>query len=222
MNLLAFDTSTTACSVALQKGEQVKVLHQVAPRQHAKLILLMIQELLRNSSLTLDALDALAFGCGPGSFTGIRIASSVAQGIGAVKQIPVIPISSLAAMAQAAVTIKPFSPIKKYFVAIDAHMEKIYWAIYQINQQNIVELVGQEDLCSPEEVAIPQASSDWVAIGDGWEKYQEKLFSSLTFTPSIIQPPELSIAAAILPLASIKLAQGQWINACDAIPVYLR
>lgn len=219
MKILAFDTSTTACSVALQSGDEIKVLHEVAPMQQARRILIIIQKLLADSSLTLADLDAIAFGCGPGSFTGIRIASSVAQGIGFAKDLPIIRISSLAAFAQAA-----FEAGKgaKYLIAVDAHMQQIYWAIYAANQHGFVELTNQELVCSPEDIIPPENTHDWYAVGDGWEKYREKLLARLGFEPTIISSSPLPIAKAILRLASESYTKGDNVTASDAIPVYLR
>src|SRR5690606_29845388 len=102
MKLLAIDTSAQACSIALQIDDEVKVWHEVVPMQQAQLILPRINQLLQESNLSLNQLDAVAFGCGPGSFTGVRIATSLAQGLGYALNIPLIPISSLAGLAQAA------------------------------------------------------------------------------------------------------------------------
>src|SRR5690349_9145853 len=134
--ILAFDTSTSACTVALQNGDFVSVRHQLAPKQQAQLILPMINELLSSTSLTANELDAIAYGCGPGSFTGIRIASSVAQGIGFAINKPIIPVSSLAALAQTAFLEQQWT---RLLVAVDARMGKIYWANYVINPSGIAE-----------------------------------------------------------------------------------
>src|SRR5579871_1229278 len=100
--ILAFDTSSQVCSVALLNGETITSSYQIAPMQQAKLILPMIQKIIKAANITLDELDAIAYGCGPGSFTGMRVANSVAQGLGFAKHLPLIRISSLAILAQSA------------------------------------------------------------------------------------------------------------------------
>jgi len=218
MKILAFDTSTTACSVAIQNGNQIKCLDRVAPMQQAKLILPMINELLEASSLTLAHLDAIAYGCGPGSFTGIRIASSVAQGIGFATQKPIIKVSSLAALAQAAFLEQHCT---KMLVAVDARMDQIYWASYEVRNKGSVELVNQEWLCRPENVCIPEMN-DWCGVGDGWGIYAQALTSRSGFTLQSIYSSQLPSAQAILQLARVKYDKNEWITASEAIPVYLR
>jgi len=218
MNLLAFDTSTTACSIAIQKGDEVRLSHQIAPMQQARLILPVIQDLLNSVALTVNDLDAIVYGCGPGSFTGIRIASSVAQGIAFALNKPVVQISSLAAIAQSGLRDQH---LNRMLVAVDARMDEIYWAAYEANKQGYVELQGQEQVSKPEDVTLP-AGDDWYGVGDGWLKYQDDLASRLGFRPHAIYPAVLPTAEDLLQLARIKLAQGEWVAAADAVPVYLR
>ena len=230
LKILAFDTSSSACSVALQNGDKINYLNKIAPMQQARLILPMIQELLHSSALTLKQLDAIAYGCGPGSFTGMRIASSVAQGIGLATNVPIIRISSLAAIAQAAFLEQQWT---KLLVALDARMQETYWAIYELGKHGRVELVEEEQACAPKKVTIPESISrilrdsdgkklDWCGVGDGWEKYREALVMRLGFEPQAINASQLPTAIAILELAKGKLDQGDWITAADAVPAYLR
>jgi tRNA threonylcarbamoyladenosine biosynthesis protein TsaB len=225
LKILAFDTSSSACSVSLQNGHEIKSLHKIAPMQQARLILPAIQELLDSSSLTLNQLDAIAYGCGPGSFTGMRIASSVAQGIGLATKLPIIRISSLAAIAQAAFLERQWT---KLLVALDARMEEVYWAVYKLGGHGRVELIGEEQVCDPKKVTMPESGEscekglNWYGIGDGWEKYREVLITRLGFQPRIINALQLPTAEAILELAKTKLDQDDWVAAYDAIPTYLR
>lgn len=221
MNILAFDTSFSACSVALQQDDRVTFLHQMAPMQHTRLILPMIQELLSAAALSPSELDAIAYGCGPGSFTGIRIANSVAQGIGFGAQIPLFPVSSLAAMAQTCLT-DLTNQISRLLVAVQAQREQIYWAVYEPDTEECVTLLGQECLCSPEEIRIPSPQIPInIGVGNGWEMYLARLTAQLGFTPQAIHSQALPTAQAILKLASSKIKQGKGIDAANAMPIYL-
>src|SRR5437868_4084123 len=199
-NILAFDTSATVCSVAIQHNEQIHFSHKIAPMQQAKLILPMIQDLLAESSLSFADLDAIAYGSGPGSFTGIRIANSVAQGIAFAAQKPVIQVSSLAILAEAAFLQQS---CQNMLVAVDARMNQIYWAHYQVGQKGYVELVGEEQLCIPADIHLPD-NNNGCGVGDGWEKYTDTLVTRLGFKPESIYATELPTALALLPLAQAK------------------
>ena len=217
VNLLAFDTSYNACSIALSKNGKVKVLHEVLPRQQAQCLLPMIQALLLDASLTLNHLDAVAYACGPGSFTGIRIASSVAQGLGLALTKPIIQLSSLALLAQAAFLEKKW---EKILVAVDARMQQIYWAKYVV-KAGIVELLDTEQLTHANAISLPQGK-DWYGVGDGWEGYAENLIHTLSFTPYDIVSTQLPTADALMPLMLARLAKKEVITPKEAIPTYLR
>ncbi len=208
--MLAFDTSASAISVALQKNDEVRILHQFAPMQQAKLILPMIQQLLADFSLTFTDLDAIAYGCGPGSFTGTRIASSVAQGLAFAADKPVIPVSSLAILAQ---TVYRKYQCRTIVIVVDARMEQVYFARYEVNQEGIACLVGEEQLCSPSDIHLP-AGDDWCGAGDGWNR--------LSDIKANIYADELPSADALLQLAMLKFAQNEGVNAAQAVPTYLR
>ncbi len=200
MNILAFDTSSQACSIALRSGEMLRVHHQIAPMQHAKLILSLIQDLLVSCSLKLDDLDMIAYGKGPGSFTGNRIAACTAQGLGFAINKPIVAISSLAAIAQ---TVHLEKQAKHYFVAVDAHHQgQIYWARYDSDETGRVVLQGEESLCLPqalERLANP-TMADSCGLGDAWEKYRNELIERVGFEPSVIDPTQLPNALGILAL----------------------
>jgi tRNA threonylcarbamoyladenosine biosynthesis protein TsaB len=218
VRLLAFDTSSPACSVALldtakPAGEQILSLHKIMPMQQGKLILPMINTILSSSFLTLHDLDAIAYGRGPGSFTGIRIASSVAQGLGFATKFRLIPISSLAAIAQTAYLEQQWAYL---LVALDARMGGVYWAQYKVNQLGLVELIGREEVSAPETVGMPENTNNWYGVGDGWEKY------NLGIQPKATNSKLLPTAQAILSLARVKFEQGEWVKANEAVPVYLR
>lgn len=177
----------------------------------------MVKELILSNYIKLNQLDAIAYGSGPGSFTGVRIATSVAQGIGFAAKLPVIPISSLAALAQSAYLENQGST---FFIAVDARMDQIYWAVYQTNQQGYVELIGKEKLCSPGEISCFEIEG--YGIGDGWEKYEKILVKRLGFQPEAVYSSQQTTANAIIQLAKIKFEREEWVAPSEAVPVYLR
>lgn len=222
VNILAFDTSSSACSVALLYEDtdgagQCLVSHQIVPMQHARLLLPTIASLLKSASLPLNRLDAVAYGCGPGSYTGIRIASTAAQGIGFAAGLPLIPVSSLAAIAQGVYMHKGNQPL---LVAVDARMGKIYWAGYQIGADGIAKAVIPDQLLKPDAIP-PLTAGPWHGVGDGWEKYSEIINKQIEFKPISIDRAAKPTAEAIAKLASIKAKQGEWVGAAEALPVYL-
>ncbi|MDI9229458.1 tRNA (adenosine(37)-N6)-threonylcarbamoyltransferase complex dimerization subunit type 1 TsaB, partial [Serratia bockelmannii] len=126
--ILALDTATEACSAALLNQQQIYARFEIAPRDHTQRILPLVQELLQVQQLELTALDALAFGRGPGSFTGVRIGIGIAQGLALGANLPMIGVSSLATMAQGAWRL---TGATRVLAAIDARMGEVYWAEYQ-------------------------------------------------------------------------------------------
>lgn len=216
MKLLAIDTATEACSAALHVDDVVTTKYEIAPRKHAELILTMVDELLSASRLSLIQLDALAFGRGPGAFTGVRIATGVIQGLAMSAECPVVPVSTLAALAQGAL-----SESKKVACAIDARMGEVYWALYQADDKNIMQLVGEESVCPPELINIPDSGS-WLGVGSGWETYEQELQDRMGDTLLRYRPGDYPSAKAICTLAVDAYQRGEYVDAADALPVYLR
>jgi tRNA threonylcarbamoyladenosine biosynthesis protein TsaB len=193
--------------------------------QQASLILPMLQQILADASLSLNQLDMIAYGCGPGSFTGIRIACAVAQGLGFAYSLPIMPISSLAALAQAAWMEHQWPQL---LVAVDARMGEVYWSVYtkQLGT-DYVDLIGQEHLYKPESVIIPSNielnSANWYGLGDAWLPYKSQMLAVLGIEPCAFSTEQQPTADAILRLAKRKLEQGgSGIQATEAIPIYLR
>lgn len=213
MNLLAIDTSSKGSSVALKIGNKTYSIEDESSQKQAQSILFLIDRLLKEASARLEELGGLAFGCGPGSFTGIRIATSVVQGLGFALNLPVIPISSLAALAQ---TIYLEQGWDKLIVGTDARMHEVYWGIYKI-QNGFAELSRPEEVCKPYEFNFPQDPS-WYGVGDAWEAYKD----SISYQPKDIASRTTVKAAAVLDLAQQKLEKNEWIHAQDAVPTYLR
>jgi tRNA threonylcarbamoyladenosine biosynthesis protein TsaB len=178
----------------------------------------MISELLESADVRFDELHALAYGCGPGSFTGVRIAASVAQGLGFASNLPLIKISSLAAAAQSA-----FHELewRKILVAMDARIQEVYWGAYQVNTHGLVELVGTEIVCAPGKVPIPPGDN-WYAIGNGWQEHGRSLLEHLPYAPLEIDVARVPDATGIVLLAEQKYNREEWIPISEALPVYLR
>lgn len=214
MKLLAIDTSTSACSVALLNDEKVTSFHLDAPMQQAQRILPAIHDLLQQSQLTLSELDAFAFGRGPGSFTGVRIATSVIQGLAVVVERPVIAVSSLAAVAQAAYTDLGW---KNLLVVMDARMQEVYWGAYTVNTQGLVELSGKEHVTLPEKIIAPDGEN-WTGVGTGWGEYANRI--PFHYAQEAVE--RLPMASAILALAQEKYRKHHFSPASEAVPVYLR
>lgn len=221
MNLLALETATDACSVAIQL-KSTGGFHQhmiIAPQQHAYQLLSMIEQLLTLTGLSRTQLDGIAFGCGPGSFTGVRIAASVTQGIALALDLPVVAISTLAILAQGCYR---QTQAQSIWVALDARMEEVYWGNYQI-QQGLAILKGDEQVCPPSAVPIQSGQPGGYAWGNGWERYSEALVAR-TGQPVLPVAPFSCYPEAqdMIPLAQAAFHQGLAVPAELALPVYIR
>lgn len=218
MKLLAFDTATEACSCALYVNGETQAQFTVAPQKHAELILTMIDTLLANAELLPNQLDGIAFGQGPGSFTGLRIASGVVQGIAFGADLPVAPISSLATLAQG---IYLEYKVTQILAAFDARMEEVYWGCYALNEQGIMQQVEREMVCKPQAVPLPKTTG-WYGAGTGWASYTQLLLSRLGGHVLTYYPDCFPDAQAMIPLAMNAFQNGQTVSAEHALPVYLR
>jgi tRNA threonylcarbamoyladenosine biosynthesis protein TsaB len=213
--LLALDTATEACSVALLHDGQVRSHYEVIPRLHAQRLLPMIQAILAEAGIALSAVDALAFGRGPGAFTGVRIAIGVVQGLAFALDRPVLPVSSLATLAQRALREHGAQQVA---AAIDARMDEVYWGCYRA-QEGEMRLQGSEAVLAPEQAILPRgAEGDWFAAGTGWGTH----VSRMTMTPAGIDGGMLPHALDLLQLAAFAWARGEALPAEEAQPVYLR
>ncbi|MCG6969394.1 MAG: tRNA (adenosine(37)-N6)-threonylcarbamoyltransferase complex dimerization subunit type 1 TsaB [Gammaproteobacteria bacterium] len=216
MKILALDTSTEACSAALLIDSHVSQRYEVAPREHGALILPMIEQLLNEAGIDVSQLDALAFGRGPGAFVGVRIASGVAQGIAFAADLPVVPVSSLAALAQGV-------EYANVYAAIDARMDEVYWAAYHKASTGVVELVGDETVCPPHAViAAPGDSrSPWYGVGSGWGVYADELHKQVGVVCDY-DAHRYPQAKHIARIAETQFIQGGAVQADQAMPTYLR
>lgn len=217
MKLLAVETATEACSAALIIDGEVRERYQHAPKEHTKLILPMVDELMAEAGLLPTQLDAMAFGCGPGSFTGVRIATGVAHGIALGADLPVVPVSTLAALAQ-----DYFSrnPAEVAFVGMDARMQEIFWGVYQKNTAGFAELIGSEAVTPAGQVSFPDLQG--AGVGSAWRVYQAILSGRLGDRVEPIEAEVWPRAGAIAVLAAESARLGRAVPVEQAMPVYLR
>ena len=222
VKILALDTATEACSAALYIDGVITSQYELAPREHSRLILRMLDELLSQADLTVGDLDAIAFGRGPGSFMGLRIAAGVVQGIAFAYDLPVIPVSTLKAIAQRAYD---ETGISNVLSAIDARMDEVYWAACHHDEDGW-SYDGEERVISPDKLDVQhimsQRSGSWVAAGSGWKNYSERLLPEDGSRPEVILDDCFPSAEVIAKLAAKEFETGNTVPAEQAIPVYLR
>jgi tRNA threonylcarbamoyladenosine biosynthesis protein TsaB len=212
--ILALDTATEACSAALYAQGDITSRFQVDPRGHARNILPMVEALLNAAGLAIRDLDAIAFGRGPGSFTGLRIAAGITQGLAFAAELPVIPVSTLATLAQGAQN-------DEVLTAIDARMQEVYWGAFRRDRDGVMQPVIEEAVCPPQQVTCP-GRGEWQARGSGWKAYAEALNDHCTGRILQYEPDALPHAADMIPIALQLYRQGRTVSAEQAVPVYLR
>ena len=227
-NILAIETATEACSAALiiTDYENIKEYErfQLAPREHTKLILPMLEEVLAEAGIKLQDIDAIAFGRGPGAFTGLRIAAGITQGLALSIDKPVIPVSTLGALALQAVEVS-HNHKATIISALDARMGEVYWGEFKFVDDRIV-LIGNERVSSPEilEDRLSKITKDnkIITIGSGWDVHKEVLFKKEKMNNIVhlkeIFPNALAIAKTALTL----FLDGNTVSSEDAQPVYIR
>ena len=217
MKILAFDTSSEYCSVALLLERDILGEEVLAGQRHSELVLPMVSRILDESGLTLAQLDGIAFGSGPGSFTGLRIACGIAQGLAFGAGLPVIGIGTLEALAQQAGG-------TRVIAALDARMHEIYHAAYR-KVLDEWQAVSEPTLCLPQEappIQIQMQEQDWTGCGSGFDMYPEVLRTRyegyLNHIISGVRPD----ARAMAQLAAPRFARGQGVDPADAAPLYIR
>lgn len=216
MLLLALDTSSDACSAAVLTNEACWTEFELTPRAHTQLILPMVESVLKQANLELTHMDAIAFGRGPGAFTGVRIATGVAQGLALAANKWVLPVSTLAALAQQAYQ---QLQAQKILVALDARMGEVYWGVFQVVAGQI-QLQSEEQVLTPNAIDLPK-DSGWLAVGSGWSAYPE-LAERASDLVTAIYADWLPSAEFIAQLAWQDYQAGRAIPAEQAQPIYLR
>jgi len=218
MKLLAFETSTEACSVAVFDNGQVLERFELAPRRHAELALPWADALLAEAGLSRSQLDAVAVGRGPGAFTGVRLGIAIAQGIALGLDIPVIPVSTLQALACCALN---GGEQRRIVAAIDARMGEIYAAAFRAEGGGLTAL-GQETVLAPDAFHLPDEQNGWYGVGTGFAAQNGALATRLQHRFTAIDAAALPHARDIAHLAAQAFARGETVAPEHLQPAYLR
>ena len=219
MKILALDTATENCSAALLFDGRLSTREERLPRGHAERILPMVDELLAESGTALRGLDAIAYGRGPGAFTGVRLAASITQGLAFGAGLPVVPVSDLRAVAQRAFDAGPEACV---LVCSDARMQEVYWGCFERAADGLARAVGEEHVSPPAQVSLPRDWPDGTpGVGSGFAAYPDlarTLAGRVKARPDTLLPR----AAEIARLAHPEAVAGRVLAADQAVPVYLR
>jgi tRNA threonylcarbamoyladenosine biosynthesis protein TsaB len=213
MKLLVLDTSTEYCSAALWLDGLIRARRVLAGQRHSSLLLPMVDELLRESGIGLRQLDGIGYGAGPGSFTGLRIACAVTQGLAFGADLPVVGVSTLESMAEQA-------GAEHVLTVLDARMAEVYWAAYQRGEAGWRSVV-EPQLALPGSVSVPEGGG-WVGAGNGFVVLGEVLRPRLAAQLARIDDTLMPDAAAMAPLADRAFERGEGVDAALAAPIYLR
>jgi tRNA threonylcarbamoyladenosine biosynthesis protein TsaB len=213
MKLLVLDTSTEWCSAALWLDGQLHARRVLAEQRHSSLLLPMVDALLRESAIALRQLDGIAYGAGPGSFTGLRIACAVTQGLAFGAELPVVGVSTLASIAEQ-------TGAERVLTVLDARMAEVYWAAYQ-RKDGDWSAVIEPQLALPESVTVPPGAG-WIGAGNGFIALGEVLRPRLAAQLVRIDDTLVPDAAAMAPLAARAFERGEGKDAALAAPIYLR
>jgi len=216
MNLLALETSTEACSVALIHGDEVIARSEIAPRRHAELVLPMADALLAEAGLGRHALDVIAVGRGPGAFTGVRLGISLAQGMALALDVPVITVSSLAALA-----LEAPEDDAAILAVIDARMGEVYAASYRRDDNGGLVALDDERVCTPDALVLPEAKR-WHVVGTGWGTYADVLRGHLASELLSAEGARFPQARHVAELAAQEYLAGHVTAPEHALPIYLR
>jgi tRNA threonylcarbamoyladenosine biosynthesis protein TsaB len=214
VNILSVETSSDACSCALLRDGELIERFVEAPRRHTALLLPMVESVLAEAQLALGAVDLLAYGCGPGSFTGVRIASSTVQGLAMAVDRPVRAVSSLATVAMVG-----GCPGEAVLAAFDARMGEVYLGTFQIGADGLAVPRGAEQLAAPGSVALP-GGGDWVGVGGGWAAHGKTLRGRLGSRLVDTRSDPLPRAGAVARLAAADTTPAG--PAAIVTPRYLR
>lgn len=234
MKLLAFETSTEACSVAVWVDGHIVDRHEIAPRRHAECALPWAEALLAEAGIARAQLDAVAVGRGPGAFTGVRLGVALAQGVALALDLPVVPVSTLAALALAAGVPEAgggwHEDVRQVLAVIDARMHEVYAGRFALTADSasggvVARALCAETVASPSTLALPE-SGVWHAAGSGLGAEAGVLQARATAQPGLhwasLQPDALPRAADLARLAVAAFARGETVAPERLEPAYLR
>ena len=211
MRILAIETSTENCSVALYRAGEMLSHSELAGQRHSEILLAMIERLMNDAGCEMAQLDAIAFGAGPGSFTGVRIAASVAQGLALGLGRPVTPVCTLEALAEA-------SDQARVACALDARLDEVYFAAYERQGDNWLAVI---EPCLSAIGELPMLPGEgWVGVGSGFAILEGELAHHLQLSDT--RPLRFPEAQAVAVLGARMLEQGGALDAAAAQPIYLR
>ena len=220
MRVLALDTATQACSTALITDATTITRELLTERGHAEHLLGMVDAVLGQAGIQLSQVDALAFGRGPGAFTGVRLAASVVQGLAFAAHLPVVPISDLSALAQRAFDQE--RTLDHVLACQDARMREVYWACFDRGADGLATLIGAERVSGADGVELPGSWRGRIgAAGQGLRAYPQ-LKASCKWSFASIQDELLPRALEIAHLAWPAALAGRTVRAEEALPVYVR
>ncbi|MEM7408075.1 MAG: tRNA (adenosine(37)-N6)-threonylcarbamoyltransferase complex dimerization subunit type 1 TsaB [Pseudomonadota bacterium] len=216
--VLALETATDACSIALQVDDELLSRHIVEPRKHADRLLYLVDELLASAGLTVTALDAIALGAGPGSFTGVRIAAAAAQGLAYAADLPLVQVSSLAV---AALGVQRRHAAPHVAIAFDARMDEVYFGAF-VHDGTDLRVAGEQRVADLADISLPTLSNKWFAAGAGWSRYLDRLQPGELARIELSDDPALPEARDVITLAIPKWRRGETVPPAEVAPVYLR
>jgi len=220
-NILAIETATEACSVAIWKDGEVLERFEIAPRQHAQLVLPWCEAMLAEAGMARSDLDAIAVGRGPGAFTGVRLAIAVAQGIALGLDRPLLPVSTLAVLALGPALDQPQHERQPVLAAIDARMGEVYAAAFRLTGTDQLEPIGEELLAPPTELSLPEGEG-WIGVGTGFSAQHDELRQRMGSQLIDCREAALPRAAAVAHLAARDFAAGRAMPPERVEPAYLR
>jgi tRNA threonylcarbamoyladenosine biosynthesis protein TsaB len=218
-HILAIDTTAELCSAAIASGNKVYARTLIAPKLQAQKMLSLIEGLLTETGLAVNQLDAIAFGAGPGSFTGLRVACGIAQGLAFGADLPVIPISSLRTIAW---MVHQQNQADHVMAALDARQHQIYWGLYKYDPKLLMKLQGDEVVVSPGLAPLPKKIETWVGAGSGWKAYRDELIQHTGDQQFAVHEELLPEAEALVELACNDFNHKAGLPAHMAKPEYVR
>jgi tRNA threonylcarbamoyladenosine biosynthesis protein TsaB len=218
--ILAIDTATDACSVALYSDGQYSDLYEVIPRQHSRRLMPMLEELIGCGDLRAQGVDAIAYGSGPGSFTGLRIAASAVQGLAYANKLPAIPVSTLSCQVQTALRLGVLGRDDVVLSMLDARINEVYWSSVSLEDGRIVS-EQPAVVCAPSEVCDDGEAASLKGVGSGFN-YLSELPEGIRGRLRSVFVDVLPSARDLIPQALEKFANGEVQRANEVLPVYVR